>query len=111
MTNQKQERHTPGPWLLSKTHRSDVRAGDPKTGQKIANTLTFICANKNVSPKRKAECEANARLIAQSPTLLELLEETTLLLIQIADGDKHGSIEQQIADNTAAITKATGEKE
>lgn len=63
--------YTPGPWSQ---HRHDTRAIIGQFGEKIAQTLTIkITASE-------AEEQANARLIASAPELLEALEEARAAL-------------------------------
>jgi len=92
------DKHTPGPW-----HRDarsgldcDVRAA---SGRKVA--LCWGLASNNASnyrPGYRAECDANARLIAAAPELLDVLEEL------VAEFGVCGLTEKA----RAAIAKATG---
>jgi len=96
--------HTPGPWQADEANC--VFAGD------IDGDPTWIanCANSQSSHRAPlAEAEANGRLIAAAPDLLETLE---LLLYAIVEG--HTSrpdkiLQNNLVDARAAIAKATGE--
>ena len=92
-------KHTPGPWLIAGENKTFVYALGPM------DTNVFWCDAQAAGKERagKSELEANARLIAQAPRLLDALE-------QIAD-----YIEERIGDNEcrplenarAAIAAAT----
>lgn len=96
-------KHTPGPWLRDRESGfdCDVRAAN---GRKIASV------NVQNQPKskegwalRKKENEANARLIAAAPELLEALQE-------IADcgAEAWGEDRPCVRIARDAIAKATG---
>lgn len=70
MENEKLTKHTPGPWFACGDGSCGtlVRAGDIRTGRKVASTWV------NTSPMSIPENEANARLIAASPDLLAALK-------------------------------------
>lgn len=57
--------HTPGPWRVAPA--SDYRDADLNVD---ANTRAFICA---AGTRGDVEAEANAKLIASAPSLLEAL--------------------------------------
>ena len=63
--------HTPGPWLRDTKSgiNCDVRA---ESGRKVVLCLGLRTANPN-EPKYRDECDANAKLIASAPDLLEQL--------------------------------------
>ena len=69
--------HTPGPWRLSKHQRFDVYADTPPAGLRFIGT-TY--GNGDMPPHIAREDEANARLIAAAPDLLEACR------LAIADG-------------------------
>lgn len=91
-----QIKHTPGPWTAdidSSHHRAVVRNGmEP-------------LAEMWMTGKPQAEREANARLIAAAPELLEALD--SLVSACELPGD-HCEIEQALPAATAAIEKALG---
>lgn len=82
--------HTPGPWAATNkgngTWRTDVRAGDDGSGRRVATTFVLnapdrkrgesICSYRKRYDRQARQNEANARLIAAAPELLELLEES-----------------------------------
>lgn len=96
-------KHTPGPWLRDDRSglECDVRAA---SGRKVA--LCWGLASNNASnyhPKYRAECDANAHLIAAAPELLEFVKEW--LERQGADDN------YMTAKARALIAKATGEQQ
>ena len=66
MTNSK---HTPGPWHCTKKHARQISDG---RGFKIAKCLISTKGTNFELPANQAE--ANARLIAAAPALMEALE-------------------------------------
>ena len=102
----KEMKHTPGPWIRD-VHSGidcDVRAAN---GRKVA--LCWGLASNhatNYKPQYRAECAANARLIAAAPELLEALQE---LVEDVRYGDP---VDVAILGKaTAVIAKATKETE
>src|SRR5712692_4636849 len=75
--------HTPGPWTLS---HGLVRPDSPRcrivSGEKGAS-LTFV----NIWHDAPEEAEANARLIAAAPELLEAVQTTLVFLMSKARRD------------------------
>ena len=95
-------KHTPGPWL---TDRNNVHSGQIATVHHcLNNDWVEIWSSK--TPIGETEQEANARLIAVSPELLEALEK-------VIDEWQYGSsIEEANEVYTKAkeaIAKAKGE--
>ena len=93
-------KHTPGPWVPSPYEgfgpMTTVRQGCPKTGMRIASTF------ETTTPVHIERNEANARLIAAAPELLEALIDCREALRQA------GAVgELSVVD--AAIAKARGE--
>lgn len=100
--------HTPGPWRLDnniaygwKTNPFSITVR--KRGVH-STTVANIPAKQTIS---RDEAEANARLIAAAPELLEALQAIVKSLV---DQDDEGMIEhaQQMIDARVAIAKATG---
>lgn len=93
-------KYTPGPWHVAER----VDDGDVLYTVEADNLpVAYIY--------RKAEREANARLIAAAPELLEALEELLawdlqMLPQEVSEG--YSGIEEDIARAKAAIAKATG---
>lgn len=96
-----QTKHTPGPWYLSDTGNLYSEATD----RHIANLDTSMDFKNN-----SQQLEANARLIAAAPELLEALERASKLLKENAG--LFGKDQDRILDNVdyfeAALLKATG---
>lgn len=91
-------KHTPGPWVVDPAVRQGFTVYAPKEG--------FIVGTQDEEGRYGAiESEANARLIAAAPDLLEALKE----LVAAADGVNAGPL-TWLAKARAAIAKATGEK-
>ena len=104
MTNKTQ--HTPGPWTIS----DEVNADGDETGAYLINTLEnqYVPLGDQWRGLAKTYTEANARLIASAPELLEALKELHKL-----DSATNG-VETKRYDNAmnaarAAIAKAEGE--
>lgn len=98
-----EEKHTPGPWNANWTRISGQAIGfhitDPKHG-----SLRPICeAYDKTGAMSSDEIEANARLIAAAPELLEVAQEV------LADDMLQYLPAEYVAKVRAAIAKATGE--
>lgn len=97
-------KHTPGPWEFEERHSS----GFP---------LLCLYAADNKNPfhgaRSDAEKNANTRLIAAAPELLEALRDTASMLqsacIVITDKESRQMALETVAEAFAAIAKATGE--
>jgi hypothetical protein len=97
-------KHTPGPWLIAGENKTFIYALGPM------DTNVFWCdvqaAGKEMA--EKPELEANARLIAQTPRLLEALAPFAALLQSHNDTNEHGNPvpdnQPVFAINGAAIT-------
>lgn len=96
-------KHTPGPW--------DVDEGDKSTIYELdaANPIAEVFSDRSAE-----ENEANARLIAAAPELLDaltaLLDEAEDVFVCMADAtgiDRH-NLPPQFAAARAAIAKAEG---
>lgn len=85
-------KHTPGPWMVG--HFNDVRTRDGY--RSLANVSSYF----------ELPAEANARLIAAAPELLEALE--AFKAIDAFDG-WHPKYRDAIAKAEAAIAKATAQ--
>ena len=90
-------KHTPGPW------RAIIR----KNGGGITNAFVDMQSGGHIAiPLNNPEtAEANARLIAAAPELLEALQTW----IAACDTGTHTDINQAREQARAAIAKATGE--
>ena len=118
-------KHTPGPWLRDTASglSCDVRASN---GRKVALCwgLSTSRAAKANSPAYRAECDANARLIAAAPELLVALQRVMDIDQPIIGTPTHAQLVEYWeyeksqgrgeADDRlfalAAIAKATGEQ-
>lgn len=98
-------KHTPGPWELSEGNTS-LWAKSPW------NARVRIAEIKRHSPMNGIDSDANARLIAASPELLEALEKTVTWLKHLADREETvkegGPVLETIREAREAIAKATG---
>lgn len=89
--------HTPGPWKV--VDRLYVWTDDA-VGCEVAK----VC-DENIDDDMLGQCDADARLIAAAPDLLDAVEE---LLIYLADWDDPDNETCQRA--RAAVAKAKGER-
>ena len=90
-------KHTPGPWEAHKTHYGDDRTWDVSSPLRTVATIN----------DGDGLAEANARLIAAAPELLEALE----ILVAPDDGKiRVDEIKSNFAKGKAAIRKARGEE-
>lgn len=94
--------HTPGPWTIEEGGGNNLRVveDNPHSSAIICEMPTWYCA--------KDECDANARLIAESPALLKSLELALKGLEKLATLTGHESDELNAQQARAAIAKATG---
>lgn len=98
----KEFKHTPGPWIVSRTSGMEIfinhehDRADRVPGY-FAEVRRFTSDNEQV--------EANAKLIASAPDLLD-----SLRLIASAK-DRDFGIDYAVGCANAAIRKATGEKQ
>lgn len=113
--------HTKGPWAATNkeygTWATDVRAGADGSGRRIATTFVLHAPAKKKGESLEAYRarydnqgrinEANARLIAASPDLLEALIQAQSILKTLLPNWSE-SVSRQIVLNDAAIAKATG---
>ena len=107
-------KHTPGPWAI-RDHWADdgafevypTRGGKkPKFGEWAA-----LAEVREYGPDEAPEAEANARLIAAAPDLLEALKESRMKLQWFAESYPHDiAAPNFFASIDAAIAKATGEQ-
>ena len=94
--------HTAGEWTLNEQNREDMTIRAGKNGFVIAEVTSTGVAH---FLGNQSEAEANARLIAASPDLLEALQSCL-------NWAKNGNQEHLIVFEAAqaAINKATGNK-
>ena len=103
--------HTPGPWAFSQSSQyGDTRFyvaqadGAPYTPH-YSDVATLIA--ETVNDERRSIQEANARLIAAAPELLEALKRIEFAFSPLA---KDCTLANLIDEARAAIAKATGEQ-
>lgn len=73
-------RHTPGPWLVNRDRPTDVITAPYA---KFAPSVATV----DIGPSDKEEIDANGRLIAAAPDLLEALEQCEEYFDNRADAD------------------------
>lgn len=103
-------KHTPGPWL---TARNECHIGGIATIHHcINNDWVEVWSDKWFEGDGLTEevMEANARLIAAAPDLLEALQECVSMLEQFcfSDANCEGAVTAQVNEARNAIRKATG---
>ncbi|MFU5560252.1 hypothetical protein ACM7V5_04795 [Pseudomonas aeruginosa] len=87
-------KHTPGPWHVGGPNKCTIY---DKHGQRLANSFEGVMATQRTD----SECEANARLIAAAPELLDALVNLLPLISPLK------AESQQVANASAAIAKST----
>lgn len=93
------KQHTPGPWIAKKIQRGQIFYW--QVSERVYNGFE-ICSTANAEVNQD---EANARLIAASPELLELCKE--LLVTRIKYGTEQTELTERLR---AVIAKAEWEK-
>jgi hypothetical protein len=103
--------HTPGPWNADKNFMGPDTYGDgnsipvfPRGGGVAICDVVAVTGEGLSRPDVQARAEANARLIAAAPELLEALEKAADWLSRSIRIDDR----EQAEDARAAIAKATG---
>ncbi|HCF3952659.1 TPA: hypothetical protein NID70_002237 [Pseudomonas aeruginosa] len=87
-------KHTPGPWHVGGPNKCTIY---DKHGQRLANSFEGVMATQRTD----SECEANARLCAAAPELLEALQSCIQQITALCSAD-------DVPDQArAAIAKAT----
>ena len=94
-------KHTPGPWFMETWSKFN--------GEQVTQVSAFSeYGNRTMQAiVNSGNSEANARLIAAAPDLLEALKE----IVSAADGDGWNQLDAGLRKARAAIAKATGVKE
>lgn len=104
-------KHTPGPWHVSLfgSFWTRIRSGDPKTGMVVAATCTQSSTARSYEAnlRRAQQNEANARLIAAAPELLQSCIDL-LAIVRVQNGNLHDDINAVQTVALAAIEKAEG---
>ena len=103
--------HTPGPWAVTKAKPRTVTSGGVLICNAALRNLGTVKQNKH--GKDEIEAEANARLIAAGPELLEalqaLISACEFEANSLAGGDFSDLIGPPAYAAYAAIAKATGQ--
>lgn len=99
---------TPGPWkcLREDVNNHYIRISSTKVGERFAVANVLIPLYDDVHEREAKETRANARLIASSPRLLELLIKCVDALEEVSSQQWCGPI---IDEARAEIAKALGE--
>lgn len=121
--------HTPGPWRVSSDSEIPWTEGDARTAIECGEEIGDTCLLFNIeaegefgadvvamvpweasgSPERLAELNANARLIASAPSMLEALKAILDVDNPRTGEPGHIGFEVAIEMGRAAIAAATGE--
>ena len=101
--------HTPGPWILDGFEVSGEISGAAIC--RVLEADDFPCVEEGTEADVQAECEANARLVAAAPDLLEALRK--LMALNDNRGTFGGELYQDRVDRAwdearAALAKAEG---
>jgi len=108
-------KHTPGPWTYSRSEQRGhwrfyvAQADGARYTPHYSDVATLIA--ETVSDERRSIQEANARLIAAAPDLLEALKDvcTQLLGWGVSTDPEHPD-RVALRNAESAIAKATGEQ-
>lgn len=106
-------KHTPGPWRATKCFLNQVNPATivSESGVAVASVEYGIKATGDAFEGREGEFDANARLMAAAPDLLESLQQTVASLEHwfVRHGDPEGVNSLMMKKARAAIAKATGD--
>lgn len=96
-------KHTPGPWAVKDINSQYLIVGNKYGSEKSVLSYSYWIGDFNVP---KYEAEANAKLVAAAPELLEALKDLTDYCIH--SGHLDMIVEKpQIQKSLSAIKKAT----
>jgi hypothetical protein len=101
-------KHTPGPWSIDRTGERHGQRPYGISAGKRGPTPKNIVNWGGVAAPASQESEANARLIASAPDLLEACQ-TALAYCEHLQSSMFGVEPTHAAELRAAIAKATGE--
>lgn len=93
-------KHVVGPWIVGSYDDGVVFGGDAYAIARVIEPID--------RPHAKARADANARLIAAAPELLDMLERAVRRL-EIAHANGDSIMREWIVDARAIIAKAKGE--
>lgn len=91
--------HTPGPWVICEAHGIQ--------GELCFHKIVCEATDETIASTWAGPHEANARLIASAPELLEALEACELRLTHLAQNSQ--DVVRELKQARAAIAKATGQ--
>jgi hypothetical protein len=101
-------KHTPGPWEIDKGYHSAINKGK----KHIAMINFFNCREKDRRID-ETEHQANARLIAETPNMLDVLIEDVKKHCRFFDGESFSIIREAVGNiwhkKILAIESATGQ--
>ena len=104
-------KHTPGPWEMGPIIAGEdifILADNRKTAiARASNLETYANTFEKLRPLA-AECEANARLIAAAPDMLDALRMAEKGLDKAFDGHAYGPCWDALCITRAVLAKATG---
>lgn len=110
-TEMKKSKHTPGPWLQEGNWV--YAEGDPirLSGGKEIRPNAFTLSVSPGPDRTREEAEANARLIAAAPELLEALECMIIgaCAVAVLHNGERAVLQDAVNIARAAIAKAKGE--
>lgn len=95
-------KHTPGPWYFSLSRSSTSFIVRDQDRRMVCDMSWHHSSREHYA--LRVESEANARLIAAAPELLEAVQELAVGLIYIHGDKANGVLKRAMA----AIAKATG---
>ena len=103
--------HTPGPWTIhADTDGWPLVMSGGVAGRIVANVNPQSCPDESSAPEFvEMPCEANARLIAAAPELLDALQWLVDLMPD-PELDSDPVQREQVIKAKVAIAKATGGK-
>ncbi len=93
----KRTKHTPGPWSADSNFEDSCFVGQPD-GVAVAS---MVCGDGQ-------DMNANARLIAAAPEMLDALEDARTLLCDLANGDARRSHSREMHDRLEALLTRLG---
>ena len=99
--------HTPGPWEIVKDRDSTQSYVTYRIGRAAISTEKGVTCSNSSALMSVEEAEANARLIAAAPDLLEALQDCLALMVNGPDGCADDPIRIETVAR-AAIAKAEG---
>lgn len=97
--------HTPGPWINNKPYIYKVVGGKTENHMAVAFVIADLESFTTMQHIPNAERQANARLIASAPELLERVKEVLAWMESVNDGEE--DIVLQIKKCKEMVVKST----